>query len=234
MPLRRRIVSITGWCALALPCPLHAAAAPASLPVAASPAQPPPFTGARTLDDAALDRICGGFLLPNGMDIAIGIQIDTLVNGALALRTVLSVNDPSRIGVFTGGTAPGTIPASSSAMPIVHILQPTSAAASTGPVPDQQQILLTPNGPGVATQWGTVQLQQDDHGAKVLLSGSALELQHMIGTITGAMVANMANDRSIDTTVTVNLNLRNSAIPAGNMFMQVEPAILGAAARGLY
>lgn len=189
-----------------------------------------PFAGARRLGDAELDRMRGGFVLPNGMDIAIGIQVDTLVNGVLALRTTLTANDVAQIKVFSGGDA--AAPESATAgIPVVRLGE---VAMDGDGAPGEQQITLVPNGPAAITQWGEVRLQQDERGAVVVLSGNTLELRHMIGTITGSTVANMANDRSIDTMVTVNLDLRDSAIPTGNALVQLESVILSATGRGLY
>lgn len=53
-------------------------------------ADSPVFGNATTLADDQLDQLRGGFTLPNGMDIAIGIDIQTTVNGALALRTMMT------------------------------------------------------------------------------------------------------------------------------------------------
>lgn len=198
-----------------------------------------PFPNTASVYDADLDRMRGGFLLPNGMDIAIGIEIDTLVNGALALRTVLTVDQSSTLSIFSGGELAasgqdGGNGASSAVpgLPSIRVTQDPSAPPAPGP--GQEQLVITPNGPPVTTQWGAVQLQQDSNGAVVVLTGSALELRHMIGTLTGTLVANTANDRVIDTMVTVNVDLRNSAVPIGNSMIRLEPIMLGAAGRGLF
>ena len=201
-------------------------------PALAAPDTPFPEAGVVSARD--LDAMRGGFTLSNGMDVAIGIQIDTLINGALVLRTVLAADQASTLGVFAGGdgagahSEPGAVP---TGVPGLSVrLGPANASAGSGP----PQILLTPNGPAISSPSGMIALKQDDNGSIVVLNGNGVELRHMIGAITGAIVANTANNRSIDTIVTVNIDLQNSAIPIGNMLIRLEPMVLGAAARGLF
>jgi hypothetical protein len=67
--------------------------------VQAVPAQPVGFAGP-TVSDAELDSLRGGMVMPNGMDVEIGVDIQTLVDGELLLHTSLSVGGV--VYVYTG------------------------------------------------------------------------------------------------------------------------------------
>jgi hypothetical protein len=67
-----------------------------------------------------------------------------------------------------------------------------------------------------------------------LLVGEGIELRHMIGAITGALVANTGSNRVIETMVTIDLDIRHSAIPTGTMMLGLDTLLAGAAARGAY
>lgn len=204
--------------------------AAAALVAVAAPAQAEPAAYATAIvSDAALDTMRGGFELPNGMDISIGIEIDTLVNGSTILRTLLTGSDGSTLQVFAGGPT-ATIDTSNAGKGLtVHV---GSTALADGSASNGQLVELTPNGASVVTDSGTVHLVQSNGQSTVLLDGDGLALQHMIGALTGAIVANQGGDRTIDTNVTVNLNVQNSAIPIGSMLMHLDNVLLGAGARG--
>jgi|SRR5579859_2927337 len=211
---------------------------PSSIPVLlafaalafAAPARAEPAAyKAAIVSDAALDTMRGGFELPNGMDISIGIQIDTLVNGSTVLRTLLTGSDGSTLQVFAGGPTTSSDTGNAGKGLSVHV---GSTVLADGSVSNGQLVQLTPNGASVVTESGTVHLVQSNGQSTVLLDGNNLALQHMIGALTGAIVANQGSDRTIDTNVTVNLNIQNSAIPIGNMLMHIDNVLLGAGARG--
>ncbi len=205
---------------------LAAAAAPAHAdPVSAVPAS----YAAAIASDAALDSMRGGFELPNGMDISIGIQVDTLVNGSIVLRTLLTGSDGSTLQVFAGGPTTSADTNNAGKGLSVHV---GSAVMTDGSASNGQLVQLTPNGASVVTDSGTVHLVQSNGQSTVLLDGNGLSLQHMIGALTGAIVANQGSDRTIDTNVTVNLNVQNSAIPIGSMLMRLDNVLLGAGGRG--
>ncbi|GGB39360.1 hypothetical protein GCM10011380_31060 [Sphingomonas metalli] len=65
---------------------------PAVAPTAILPAPP--------VADADLATMTGKFLLPGGGALALSITSDTMVNGALVLRTVLTVDQGSNLAVF--------------------------------------------------------------------------------------------------------------------------------------
>lgn len=196
-----------------------------------------PFADRRTVADGGLADVRGGFLLPNGMDIALGVTVDTLINGNPALSTVLTVDDGSHLSIYTGGNAQQPAATAQLLVPgpngpsLVRITQdaPSSSGANGG-----QMIAPLPNGAPVQTPWGAVQLTQSDEQTTVMLMGDGLELRHMIGSVTGALVANTASDRVIDNMVTIDLDIRHSAIPAGAMMLRLDALFAGAATRGAY
>ena len=209
----------------------------AVLPLAPAAAQSGPFDSARSVADDKLDEVRGGVLLPNGMDIGLGITVDTRIDGHLVLSTVLTMGDVTHLSVYTGGDAQGQTTATVLLVPgpsgpsLVRI---TQDASSLPAVSGRQPIAVTPNGAPVETQWGTVQLAQSDTQSTVVLAGEGVELRQMIGAVTGALVANTGSNRVIDTMVTVDLDIRHSAIPTGAMMLRLDSLLAGVAARGDY
>lgn len=199
-------------------------------------AQTAPFEGAPVVTDATLADTSGGFLLPNGMDVRLGITIDTLIDGRPVLSTVLTLDDASHLMVYTGGDVKQQATGTAFLVPgpngpaLVRIAQDTSFARGAG----GQPIAVVPNGGPIQTNWGAVRLEQSDAQSTVFLAGEGIDLRHMIGTATGALVANTANDRVIDTMVTIDIDVRNSAIPTGAMMLRLDALLAGAATRGGY
>lgn len=200
-------------------------------------AESPMFGGAPPLADNHLDELRGGFILPNGMDVAVGIDIQTSVNGVLALRTMLTTADAGLPVLFVGnGSAAANSAQAGTAVAIpgggvVRVVDRAASSMEAGP--GEQRIEPAANGGAVSTPSGTVQLFRDGSGSQVVLSGDSLELRHMIGNFTGSIVANTANDRSISTVVTVNVDLQNSAVPLGNAMLRWESIAVDAASRGI-
>ncbi|WP_395397061.1 hypothetical protein [Novosphingobium sp. BL-8A] len=194
----------------------------------------PVFGSSATLTDAQLDELRGGFELPNGMDVVVGVDIQTLVNGALALRSVLNTDTGTPV-VFVGDGSGATSSSSSSGTAAGGgvVVKVGDTAMTIQPAAGQQQVTLTANGPAVSTPSGTVQLVKDANGSQVILNGNSLELRQMIGSLTGSIVANTANDRTIDTVVNVNVDVRNSALLAGSAMLHADTIALDAAGRGI-
>lgn len=198
-------------------------------------AQTVPFEDAQVVADDGLADARGGFLLPNGLDIRLGITIDTRIDGRLALSTVLTLDNTSQLTVYTGGNTQPQTAATEILVPgpdgpsLVRIAQDAPFRAEAG---QGQPIAVLPNGDAVPTHWGEVRLEQSDTQSTVFLAGDGLELRHMIGTATGALVANTANDRVIDTMVTIDIDVRGSAIPVGTMMLRLDNLLAGAAVRG--
>jgi hypothetical protein len=187
--------------------------------------------------DAELAHMRGGLRLPNGLDISLGIDIQTWIDGRLALHTVYASEGPaSGVRIFTDGVQPvKTVPAAatirSDGVPGIPLLVvdrsptgttilPTNATAATtvnlvNGAPSiwlsgegQEEIFATPNGPAVAAPPGEVSLIADPCGTIVTLRTPGLEIRQLIGQATGVVIANSSNDRVIDTISSVNVDLK--------------------------
>ena len=214
-----------------------ATAARANDPLIVVNARHPLLFAAAPLRDKELARMRGGLTLPNGLNIVIGIDIQTRVDDLLVLHSIYTTDGPEAgVRVFTDGadsvkTAPGTITVETGAedaTPMVTVSRsPTgTTVAIAGPsMPATVNVLsgppstwilaagetpvpVTDNGPAVATPRGEIRLVSDDRGATVTLAAPDLEIRHLIGQTTGVVVANAANDRAIDTISALNLDLR--------------------------
>ena len=197
--------------------------------------------GVSPVPDRELATMRGGILLPNGLNIAIGIDIQTRIDGVLALHTIYSSEAPAKgIQVYTDGTnspstAPGSTvvttggtlnasvdasrsPAGTTVIPATSS-QPTTINVVSGPTSTwlngagQNNVPVVANGPAIAATSGTISLTEDAQGARVTLSTPTIEVQHLVGQATGAVISNTANDRTIDTVSSINVNL--VGVPAG-------------------
>jgi len=211
-------------------------AAPARTIIVEAPRLQSEFTNERRAPDRALARMRGGLRLPNGLNVAIGIDIQTWVDGSLALHTIYSSEGANAgVRVYTDGTdapttAPGTVTvsmpaANGGAVVVDRSPTGTTITAPTWTVPvnlnlvqgapsiwldaeGQKQVPVTPNGPAVQSDSGKIKLTTDDRGATVTLDAPMLEVQHLVGQATGIVVANTANDRAIDTVSSLNVDLQ--------------------------
>lgn len=89
-----------------------------------------PF-GKAPVSDGMLSSMRGGFELPNGMMISVGVQIETYVDNSLALRTVLNVTDRAKAALEI------VVPSASKlglSNPQVAAALPASAPVVTNPV----------------------------------------------------------------------------------------------------
>ncbi|AIT06194.1 hypothetical protein MC45_07080 [Sphingomonas taxi] len=202
----------------------------AALAGAAGPDDDPP-----AVPDAELATMRGGLLLPNGLNVAIGIDIQTRIDGVLALHTIYSSEGPNAgVRVYTDGTtspsaAPGTVTVATGDpdWPTVSVSRTPTGTTVTAPGSDtpasvnivagpatgwldaagQTLVPVTANGPAVTASSGSVRLTSDDRGTQVALVTPATEIRHLVGQATGAVIANTGNDRAIDTVSTINVNL---------------------------
>jgi hypothetical protein len=217
------------------------AAATAALLAAGAAASP--FRDAAVVGDDELGTMRGGVLLPNGLDVSVGIAIETRVDGMLALRTLFTTE--GGVQVFSGGEAmmrPQAVPTAAQAssgapmlridrngvgttvvpamtLPNVQVGVSRGAAAMPG---GGAPLAVTPNGDAVGTPLGAVRLEQGDRGVSVVLSSPTLELRHLLGDATGVVVANTANNRAIDTVANVNIDLRNASELVGSNVLQID------------
>lgn len=208
--------------------------------LAAGPADPPPPTPVPRVPDRELATMRGGVMLPNGLNVAIGIDIQTRIDGVLALHTIFSSEAAGGLRVFTDGTTspvgvPGTtvVAGDERDWPGISVSRSptgtTVVAPGTGPATGinvvagpatgwldaagQNRVPVVANGPGIVAETGTIRLTTDDRGAQVTLVTPMVEVRHLIGQATGAVIANTANDVSIDTVSTINVDL--IGLPAG-------------------
>ncbi len=213
----------------------------AALATAAPESDDPRRVGdAAPVPDRELATMRGGLMLPNGLNVAIGIDIQTRIDGVLALHTIFSSEAPG-VRVFTNGATgqaqvPGTVTVGTGEpdWPTVSVSRTPTGTIVTAPgrdrrastsCPDRRpagstprarrRCPVTPNGPAVAASSGTIRLTSDDRGSQVQLLTPTTEIRHLVGQATGAVVSNTANDRVIDTVSTVNVNL--VGLPAGLM-----------------
>ena len=201
--------------------------------------------------EAELKTMRGGLRLPNGLELLLGIDIQTRVDGLLALHTVYASDGQTPgIRVYTDGLNPvpsapttQTVQGSTTITPPVLTVDRTPTGTTILPggttvgatvnlvVGDpstwlsgegQTQLPVTRNGAPVATAQGDVSLQDRPDGAVVVLKSPDLEVQQLIGRATGVVVANMADNRTIDTISAVNVDLRGltPGLLSGQFMMQ--------------
>lgn len=198
-----------------------------------------PFDAPR-LPDPVLATLRGGIDLPNGLRVAIGIDIQTRINDVLVLHTVYASDGPTAgVRVYTDGIAPeriapGTVvvrDAGSTGMPNVVVTRsPAGTSVFPGSVSapstvnlvqgdpgtwlnanGQTPVAVTPNGPPVTQGPGTFALVADDRGSVVTLDGQMLQIRHLVGQATGIAVANTADGRVVDTVSSINIDLQGGA-----------------------
>jgi hypothetical protein len=161
--------------------------------------------GAVPLAEDRLDALRGGFDLPGGGTVSLGVATETRVNGQEVLRTVFNVNS---------GVAALLVLAR---QPGAGELTPVGAAVGGG---------------GVATADGTVTLVALPNGVRVELAGDRLDVSHLVGQAFGSVVANSADDRAIDVATTVNISLSGVTRDAiGASGARVEGLALDATSR---
>lgn len=213
-----------------------------------------------------LDTIRGGFLLPNGIDLAMTVQTETAVDGHVVLRSVFSADQgPATLTVFApaagktgpalantataaegavGGTGQGVSVSLDRTSGIVSI-QPTGSGVAPGTMvtvagtgqaagseADDGLVPVALNGPSQAAA-GTVSIHTAPTGPTVEYSAPDLVVDHLFGRAFGSVVANTANDRSIDTVTSVSLDLHNAtAALVGSSLVQAQTLALDAA-RGM-
>ncbi|MDD1453255.1 hypothetical protein NHF48_023630 [Sphingomonas sp. H160509] len=186
--------------------------------------------------DTELATMRGGVLLPNGLNVAIGIDIQTRIDGVLALHTIYSSESPtSGVRIYTDGTTSPRTAATSQAvttggdntgMTVLVSRSPTGTTITpsagggamtvnvvAGPTSGwldasgQTNVPVVANGPAISANAGAIALSINDQGTRVTFAGPSIEVQHLVGQATGVVIANTANDRTIDTVSSINVNL---------------------------
>lgn len=203
---------------------------------------PPRIHDGTPVPDPELETMRGGVQLPNGLNVAVGIDIQTRIDGVLALHTIYSSEaanagirvfsdgttsprtGPTNTAVTTGGDGAGPALVVSRSPTGTTITPNTGGPATTvnlvsGPTSGwldaagQTQIPVVANGAAVSTSAGTVTFARNDRGASITLAAPNVEVQHLVGQATGAVIANTGNDRVIDTVSSINVNL--VGVPTG-------------------
>lgn len=210
---------------------LASVSVPVGTPAAVGQVIPP-------VPDHELASMRGGMLLPNGLNVAVGIDIQTRIDGVLALHTIYSSEGPnSGIRVYTDGTtspstAPTTTVVSTQGAPVVVSWSPTQTTVIpsgggpamtinvvAGPMSNwldaagQTLIPVSTNGPAIDAAPGRFSLTNDTQGARVTLMAPSIEVQHLVGQATGAVILNTANNRVVDTVSSINVDL--IGLPSG-------------------
>lgn len=214
---------------------------------------------AAPLSDEELAGITGKFLLPNGASIAMAVTSDTLVDGQLVLRSVLSVDDRASVNVFganpnapTGPSVPrggGQAAMAPSGVTVLfdrqsgmRTITPTYAAAPTvgvtsqvaPPAGDATAVIPLPLTPGAAVETAAGLVSLSASGRNVTLQGDRIDVTHILGPAFATAIANTANDRTIDTVTTIDLDLTrvtpfslgSAAIRAGDLALDATRGMM--------
>jgi hypothetical protein len=219
---------------------------------AASPA--PPFE-ALPEPDQVLAEQRGGFRLPNGLDIALAVQTQTAVDGAVVLRTLFQVDQgrPSltvyaptngQVVVSTptsadngaaNGTPTVTFDASNGVQlaPISATVPVTVSTGAVSPVAEAAPAGLdrvASNQP-VSTDNGLLTQRLQGGVRTVELTSPGITITHLAGHAFGTAIANSVNNRTIDTQTTVAIDIHNASPDAlGSAMLRVQNMALDAAA----
>ncbi|MBB4616560.1 hypothetical protein [Sphingomonas abaci] len=212
------------------------------------------------LADAELATITGKFILPGGGSLALSVTSDTMLNGALVLRTVLTVDQGSRVQVYGrsdgSASAPPTAAGAAPAAPVLtsgasvlfdrrsgaQIVPPTVSTIRVGGIgaagagaaePGLTPIAVAAGGPAVRTPDGLVSVATLAGGTQVSLAGDQIGIAHLVGPTVATAILNAGNDRTIDTVTTIGIDLHDAAALAmGSAAMKVD-ALAADASRGM-
>ncbi|MFT3977039.1 MAG: hypothetical protein QM688_08015 [Sphingomonas bacterium] len=118
--------------------------------------------------------------------------------------------------------------ASAPAVSVSNTQAPAAAVDNSGLVP------VTPAASGVETGAGVVSIASTGDGARVTLDGAGFSISHLVGAATGSVIANAANDRTIDTVTNVQIDLHNAqAMALGSAMLRVD-SVVSAATRAMF
>ena len=201
--------------------------------------------------DAELATHRGGFRLPSGIDVALTVQTQTAVNGAVVLSTVFRA-DQGTPSFAVYAPKPGTMvnaaqaakPAQSAvaAMPTItydranglQVIRgaatPSIVVAAGGVAPTLADGLEQVDvGDGVVTDNGRIVADTGGAVQRVAIQAGDLVVTHFAGAAFGSAIANSGSDRAIDTTTTVAIGLGNAGPDVlGSAMFRVEGAALDA------
>lgn len=218
----------------------------------ATASQPAPPIAATPVAEPVLAEQRGGFRLPNGIDVALTVQTQTAINGAVQLRTVFQVDrgapsltiyspKPGEVVALSaaGGekqAMPGTAPTITydrmTGVQVVPGTSPSTLSVSGGQVGmDAVPAGLTQVADGATTDAGAISDTTRNGVRSVSLAGADLTITHLAGNAFGSAIANSGSDRTIDTQTTVSINLGNAGPDVlGSAMFRVQDVALDAVA----
>lgn len=204
---------------------------------------------AASLPDTDLATQRGGFTLPNGIDVALTVQTQTSLDGAVVLRTVFRADQgPATLTVYapksgeTVAAARGTAAASATAMPTVTYDGRTGILVT--PVNAPNVAVTARGGAGAALEPGLTQVTGGavtDNGAisqsvrgglqSAELRADDLTIAHLAGSAFGSAIANSGSDRAIETQTTVGIDISNAGAQLlGSAALRIEDMAVDAVA----
>lgn len=176
----------------------------ALLSLAATPttAQTPDF--ATSLPDERLVELRGGFDLPDGLSVTLGVTTETRVDGSEVLRTVFDVQNGTPNLTVLADNGDGTL----------------------------SQVTVDRDGQGVATADGIVRVRSTTTGESVDLASQGIDVSHLVGGAFGSVVANSGDNRSVDVSTSIDIGLSGITPDAvGNSMARVDGLALDATIR---
>lgn len=192
------------------------------------------------LADEELAGHRGGFALPGGIDVAMTIDTQTAVDGAVVLRTVFRADQgvPTlttyvpRAGE-TVAAAPVRVAAVTTVPTVSYDRQSGIQVTGGLATPD---VALT-GAPGAIpagleqVSGGAGNVSERTEGALRLveLTGADLTVTHLAGSAFGAAIANMGSDRTIDTQTSVAIDLTGAGPDViGSSMLRVQDVAMQA------
>lgn len=211
-----------------------------SIPFAAGP-----------VPDTDLAQMRGGFSLPNGIDIALAVQTQTKIDGAIVLRTIFQADDgparfaayvPTRSGMDGGEASDHKTPTTTTAPVIAFdnrngfqfapgVTLPNVGGGQSKAIASNTPEGFAPVGVDGPTQTtaGLVTVTDIGPSYRATLDGAMLSISHLAGQAFGSIVANSADNRNIDVETRVDLSLAGASPDVlGSSMFRVENTALDA------
>jgi hypothetical protein len=206
--------------------------------------------------DPVLAAERGGFTLPGGIDVALTVQTQTAIDGAVVLRTVFEARQgtpTTSVFVPAAGTtvtaaARAAGAAAGAAVPVITFdrrngLQVVTAGtgpavsimSETGPDPVPAGLeKVTIGEGGLVTDRGTVSRSSVGDVERIAIDSAGLRVSHLTGAAFGSTIENATSGRTIDVTTSVGIDLRGAGPDTlGSSMFRVQNIALDAlSARG--
>ena len=161
--------------------------APLFAAAAATDAAAQSFPQHQRLPAETLDAMRGGFDLPGGIVVTLGVVTSAALDGQEVLRTVFDIQQGA---------------------PTIQAFADRGTGLQAIPVQDAEN--------GIQTTIGTLIVRNTAQGARVDLSGRDISVSNLLGSALGTIVANAADNRTVDVATTVNIQVSG-----------VDPTVLG-------